>query len=250
MKIKLMLLGIFLSVITVRGFANIIKPVVLNIKNDEKATAVLSNQEANRLFVLGDKINSIHTPKDTVSASHDEQGSVFITTTMQSPFTIFISTLLGRHFSLLLTPKSIPGITLKLNPLTPVNKSLHRDARLARRFEANTPYEAMLVRLLTSVMVGQVPAGYVPVNQQVLSSMNLFHLPDVNKPVMLYQTIERGFLGDRLAVVIIKVTNHGSHNITLSANNFYYRGVRAIAIDNKALTPTSSATVYEVVDNA
>jgi len=226
------------------------KPVTIGISNDHQAHITLSSKDINRVFVVNDKITSFNAPNNRLVAHNDQSGSVFMTVTGTDTFAVFVATKKGRHFSLLVTPKNESGVTVKFVPKTPAAAHYSNHSPQATQFEASSPYEKTLVKLLDDVMHGKTPPGYSPVPWIDFKKVAITQLPWHPKGwKTLSEKITKGFLGGELAVRVLRVTNHTRHSITLGAIYFFREGVRAVAIEKDRLKPHQSTAVYEVVSN-
>ncbi|HJZ24046.1 MAG TPA: type-F conjugative transfer system secretin TraK, partial [Candidatus Babeliales bacterium] len=108
--------------------------------DNEQINVFLSNRDINRILVKGDKIQGINGPTGLYTAKNDTTGSAYISLYGDITFTIFASTLKGHNFSLLVTPRSIPGKTIILEPTTP--------SFFTGRVEEADSYQKMLIALI------------------------------------------------------------------------------------------------------
>ncbi len=251
MKALFIMVGLLLSPLALADNTTTIKPVSIAIANDNQARITLSNQDINRLFVMSDKIASLNAPNNRVIAHNDQSGSIFMNIIGKKPFTAFITTQKGRHFSLFVLPKSEPGVTVRFLPKTRVVRHYRHHTAAARRFEHSSAYEKTLVNLLRDLMLSQSPPGYTAIAPSAFHVVPALQLPKyLNGRTFLKETVRAGFLGGELAVRVVRVTNSGKHRVTLIASDFYTPGVRAVAIGKETLRPHESTNIYEVTTNA
>lgn len=246
MKIFLIMMGLLLSPFTFAIKMQITKPISISVSNENQARVVLSSQDMNRVFVVRDKITRINTSAHRVIAHNDQWGSIFMNVMGDSPFTVFITTQKGRHFSLFVIPKHVPGMTVQLIPKTPVRLSDRHASPRAKQFEQSSPYEKTLLVLLRDVMLNHTPPGYSRLLPPEFKRSITFRKR--NRRALSERAIA-DFLGGVLAIHVFRLSNHGSHQMTLIPREFYGPGVRAVAIARETISPHASTTLYEVVSN-
>ena len=225
-------------------------PLSINIANDEQANISLSSEDMNRLFVNNDKIISVNAPNSRLIAQNDQSGSIYINVTGVTPFTAFVTTESGRHFSILVMPKRVPGVTVRFMPTTPSATHYITHSAAGQKLEDSTPYENTLVALLKDAMLQQVPPGYSSIAPSAFSSIPVFAIPPyLDAKKTLAEKVVSGSLGGELGLRVIELDNKSRHNITLVASNFYMPGVRAVAIDSEYVPGHKSTYIYEVISN-
>lgn len=224
-------------------------PLSIPIANNHQAVLTLSNQDINRLFVAGDKIIRVNAPSQRLIVHNDPSGSIFIQVLGQTPFTAFLATQSGGHFSLLMVPKSQPGITVQLIPDKLVLPGHYHQAA-AKRLEQSSAYEKTLINLLREDMHQHTPAGYTLIAVRAFSDIPIFQVPKyLDEKHTLSAQVIAGALGDQLALRQLRITNESKYPIQLLASDFYQPGVRAIALTQDILLPQHSTIIYEVISN-
>ena len=248
--IKVMV-GLMIAHVSLANAAITVAPVSIQVANDQQAQINLSNEDINRVFVQGDKISRFNAPNRRLVAHNDQSGSIYMNVYGKTPFTAFVTTQKGRHFSLLIIPKSKPGVTVRFIPTSPAFSHYVNHSRSAKRFEQSTPYEKTLINLLRDTLLQKTPAGYSAISASNFSSIPIFKVSKYcNKQKLLSEQVVAGFLGGELAVRVIKISNTSNHTISLYANDFYRPGVRAVAIAHDMIPARQSTDVYEVISNA
>src|SRR3989339_1330495 len=94
--LSLVLMGLF------SGSFGATAPTVIQLENNESASVVLSDTNINRILVVNDEITHLTCPQNLCAAEHhssDTSGAFYVNLMTQSPFTVFVSTNSGRHFS-------------------------------------------------------------------------------------------------------------------------------------------------------
>lgn len=241
---------LFLVIFNVAKAASIFSPTQIKVANNQQSQVNLSDTDINRIFVQNDKIVSVNAPNNRLTAHNDISGSIYMTVFGKTPFTAFINTENGRHFSLLVVPKSEPGVTIQFIPTTPLDFHYQKRSEEATKYESSSPYESTLVNLLRDVMLNGVPPGYSEIPANSLNKIAVFRVPSALKnQTVLDAKMVAGLMGGDLDIRVIQVTNHAGKLITLLASDFYQSGVRAVAISNENLQPNESSDIYEVVSN-
>src|SRR3989338_9379044 len=96
--------------------SQVMAPTVILIQQNAQINIDLSDTDINKIFVNGQKITAITKPDTIFNSNNDSSGNVYATILGDNPFTAFISTDQGLHFSLLITPKAEPGRTIEFKP--------------------------------------------------------------------------------------------------------------------------------------
>lgn len=205
---------------------------------------VLSNRDINRVLVTGDKIKAIHGPTGLYTAKSDPSdlsGSAYISIYSDTSFTIFLATVKGHNLSLLVTPKTAPGITVILEPITP---SLF----------ANSPtetdgYQKTLIDLMSN-MINLEPCEdyeYFSVSEakkhkwiKNIKRTNFYNVADVT-PIAFYR-------GEKLSGIISKISNKTRNPLTLKPAYFYQPGVKAVALSLQILAPLEGCWLYQIIE--
>ena|SRR3990167_11157227 len=217
------------------GYALQIKSAV----NNTTITAKVSATDVTRIMVQGDRIQSVRGVKGAYTRGNDNNsGEIYIQPTpfyQNHAFTLLITTELGRHYTLLLNPLSVPSDTLMLVPKG-VNEAQ------AAQFENSSPYEMAITHLIRDMRVGSRPDGYAikKVNEK---KRYLYGNIATIKLKAIYQ-------GLHLHGEIWEVTNTQLTTITLSERNFYKVGTRAISLETMDVAPKSTTYLYRVVSHA
>jgi len=244
------LIGIFVTPLAVAASLATFSPLSIKIANDRQVTIDLSSADINRLFVKSDKITRVTAPNNRVVAHNDQSGSIYMNVLGKTPFTAFVTTQKGRHFSLLIVPKNEPGVTVRFIPETPLPVHYRKHSRSAKHFEQSTPYEKTLVDLLRDTLLQTVPPGYSSISPKAFAEIPAFRVPlYVSQRKALSVKVVRGFLGGALAVRVLEIKNNTHHAIALNARDFYRPGVRAVAISKETVPAHRSTRIFEVISN-
>src|SRR3990167_2295355 len=249
--------GLFLLIGNAQA-SQVMTHTVIDINNNAQINIALSSEDINRIFVKNQKITSINAPSGLLTGHNDSSGSIYANINGDTPFTAFISTNLGMHFSLLIMPKSEPGQTIefKSNQIQPKSNVIIKKTVIvnhsmpAQTYEQSESYEKTVVNLIKQVMLQKTPPGYTNISPKAFSQIGIFTVSDnVAQNSGLTQSVKAGFLGGQLAVRVLKVVNNTSNPVQLIANEFYNPGVRAVAISQEYLPKGGKTYVFEVVSN-
>jgi conjugal transfer pilus assembly protein TraK len=106
-------IGLILSLLSVIGQSASRIP----IKDNNDIALTLSQDNYNRIVILNDKIIEAVFPSNAMAIKRDEQdGSVYVMLSTNNPFTLFLTTEGGRHFSVTLNGEPALGKTIELVP--------------------------------------------------------------------------------------------------------------------------------------
>ena len=129
---------------------------VLTFKENDNVALSISRDNFNRLLVAGDKITNLRFPQNYLSIENDKDGSVYLDAKDDRPFTLFVTTQKGRHFSATITLSQSQGQTIKFVPFKPKPK------RLVTKSKPKLSHQTKLVRLIKAVEKEKNLAGYTP----------------------------------------------------------------------------------------
>ena len=211
--------------------------------DNEQIRVVLSNRDINRVLVTGDKIKTIHGPTGLYTAKNDNSdsfGSAYLSIYADTSFTIFLATVKGHNFSLLVMPKTLPGRTVILEPTTPT--------LFAGNAAETDGYQKMLIDLISN-MINLEPSEdyeYFSISEakkhkwiKNIKKTNFYNVADVI-PVAFYR-------GEKLSGIISKIENRTKNPLPLKPSYFYQPGVKAIALSLQSISPLESCWLYQIV---
>ncbi len=204
------------------------------IKNDTDVSLTLSQSNYNRLKVKDDKIAEAVFPEGAMAIKRDEQdGSAYIMLATPNPFTLFVTTEAGRHFSVTLHGEESLGKTIELIPTTaahlasqtkPVNKTLpNQEAQHLVSFIQHMETQ----QSLPGVTVKQVR-----------------QLERWQKGLVL--TRRENWLGGQYMGEVIELYNGGNAPLELEESWFNKTDTQALKLSQKQLLPKQTAMLYRV----
>ncbi|MEI8055425.1 MAG: type-F conjugative transfer system secretin TraK [bacterium] len=222
------------------------KPAVVNyagvreipFADNEQIKVVLSNRDINRVLVTGDKIKTIHGPTGLYTAKNDNSdpfGAAYISAYADTSFTIFLATVKGHNLSLLITPKTLPGRTVILEPTTP---SLFAGA-------AETDgYQKMLIDLISNMINAELSEdyAYLSASEAKRNKKTNFYNVAYVKPIAFYR-------GENLLGSVSEIKNRTRNPLTLKPSYFYQSGVKAVALSHQTIPPLGTCLLYRVIDH-
>lgn len=211
---------------------------IKNVVDNETTTAKISSIDVTRIFVQGDRIQSVKGLKGAYTRENDEKnGEIYLQPSalyQNRAFTILIETERGRHFTLLLNPTSSPSETLMLVPHGVGQES-------ALHFEEALAYELTMNRLIKAMKNGLIPEGY-RIHQ--VSHKKTYQFERGLKAQL--KTIYEGF---HFRGEVYEIKNSQIQPITLDERQFYKIGTRAISLDATVIKPNEKLNLYRVVNH-
>lgn len=209
------------------------------IKDNNDIALTLSQSNYNRIVVKSDKIIEAVFPPQAMAIKRDEQdGSVYVMLSTTSPFTLFLTTETGRHFSVTLSGDDSLGKTIELVPQQiTVAKTISNKAK-------NNPvasnHEAVPEEILAMLkhMEQHKPFADVAVKHQYGKaerwSKGLTLMPKESWESKLLQ-------GET-----IELYNGGKKPLELSQEWFAREGTLAVKFSKSTLNPGERAMLYRV----
>lgn len=212
---------------------------IKGVIDNETVAAKISSLDITRIIVQGDRIKSLKGIRGAYTRENDENnGEVYLqpTATFQNAaFTVLIETEKGRHFTLLLTPVSVPGGTLMLVP-----KGVGKAE--AARFEKASDYQTTLSQLVRAMATDTMPEGY-SVTQ--VDNKTLYHFGNI--ATMRLKTIYQGYY---FQGQIYELTNTQSYPIHLDEKQFFKQGISAVSLESITVAPHGKIKLIRVVSHA
>jgi type-F conjugative transfer system secretin TraK len=231
-KFTLLLLPILISS---SSYALQVKSAV----NNATISANISSTDVTRIMIQGDRIQSVRGVKGAYTRENDNNsGEIYIQPTslyQHHAFTVLINTELGRHYTLLLNPMSVPSDTLML-----VSRGVNEVK--AAKFENSSPYELTITHLIRDMRIGSQPEGYAV---RTVNEKKRYLYGNI-----AYIKLKTIYQGLNLRGEIWEVTNTRSQTITLTERDFYKVGTRAISLETMDVTPHGTTYLYRVVSHA
>lgn len=221
-----------------------IAPESYSFADNQTIEVKLSINDQNRIIIKNDKIKEVVCARAgyCIKAIDPKDGDLLLglgsAVQINHPFTVLVKTEEDRSFSMLVFPEATISKTIIFVPETGSSKQ-------AKDLEANTPYQAMLSKLVGSMInypqTKKTLDGYseTAVPQQDIDAVKLNKGDYVVYPL-------RVFKGDAFVGITSIVKNISKKNLILNPKQFYHHGVLAGAVSNEILKPQQVGYSYQV----
>lgn len=197
----------------------------------------VSSLETTRVVIEGGKIQTLLATEGELSVEKDEdRGQVFIRPLIQNKaINVRIISASGSTYNLVLQAVDIPqeDIIIK-EPFTSKTKALD-NSKLA-----TSQTNARIIKYLVSTMALDEPPTFADVKK----TKQEFTLWENTKFIMTAIYYERSMVGEKF-----ELTNMGKTTMKLVEQEFYRKGVLAVAIENHTLEPGQATNVYVLRGN-
>lgn len=213
----------------------------ISLNNHQTVIVPLSSVDSNRLFVHHDKITDAHCLTGFCDIHFNASGGIYLTlgqaAKYSSGFSVFIATEQDKHFTVIGMPTNEVGQTIAFTVTGTTNK--------ATPFEKNTPYQAMLVRVIRYMIN--------PDQKDVTEGLTMTELPidktlKPNRQGLLVQPVKL-FNGGVFNGIVYAIQNHTEKPITLTTQQFYQKTMVAGALSHTVLKPTEQGYFYGVMQS-
>lgn len=209
-------------------------PIIVNFADNDQFVLFFSTMDLNRLYLPNDHIVSLNGPPEAFSAHNDDAG-IYVAVQTSDPFTLFLSTAEGHHFSILVKPsEKVGGFTYEFHA-----KSA---GALVAKWEEDSPYSELIMKLMRGMINGEAPAGYGFYDISHHAPKIHFYNIGLLKPITLLK-------GAHLSTIAYEFDNTTDAPVTLSPNEFYHAGTRAVSLSQETVAAKGSAMVYVVISN-
>lgn len=211
----------------------------LPIKDNSDLSLTLSQGNYNRIVVKNDKIMEAVFPPNAMAIKRDEQdGSVYVMLGASNPFTLFLTTEAGRHFSVTVNGEESLGKTIEFIPeQSVVAKSAVSNVKKNSPEIAPEAVPEVILAMLTH-MEQQKPFADVSVKRQFGKverwAKGLTLLP------------KESWDGKLLKGETIELYNGGKEPLELSQEWFAKEGTLAIKFSKPTINPGERAMLYRV----
>ncbi len=208
----------------------------ISVKNNAEFALNLSQSNYNRLVVRGDKIVEAIFPEGAMGVKRDEQdGSVYIMLTSQTPFTLFVTTEAGRHFSVTMNGEESLGKTVELIPTAAVIQAQSQPVK-TNQTVANAGDEPQLVSLIEHME-----------NHKPLDGFTIKKTRQVERWKEGFTLIHnQTWQGSGLTGEVVELYNGGHKPLNLDEAWFSQDTTRALKLSQKQLLPRQTAYLYRV----
>ncbi len=215
-----------LSLLSISSFALSTHP----FKDNTDIPIHLSDTNYNRLVVRGDKIKAVHFPEGAMLVRNDDEGSLYAIVSQHEPFTLFLSTELGHHFSATVHAESDLGKTLEFVSATPTQSFLQKN-------EAGSVQNPAISNLMTHMISREKASGFEMkrhFNQVIRLQNGIVLMPKLS------------YIGTQLSGEVTEIYNRGSEPLHLNESLFQSQGLKVISFTKKILNPKEKGLIYRV----
>lgn len=242
MTFSLMMAALNASALTTQSF-----------RDNTDITLTLSDTNYNRLVVRGDKISRIHFPEgllvfevkkhreDDSEIEGEKDGSMYVMPASTVPFTLFLTTESGHHFSATVTAESTLGKTIEFVPQTTMAAFKPAVRPIAHAAAAVPPYAKAISTLMTQMIARQNATGFDVKNH-------------FGRVVRLQQglvlTPKSTYNGIELSGEVMELYNGSALPLDIQESWFADEHVKAVSVSATTLGPKQKAMVYRISERA
>ncbi|STX55695.1 conjugative transfer protein TraK [Legionella beliardensis] len=228
------LLSVALTLLTTAALSSSIP-----IKDNSDVALTLASNNYNRIVVQQDKIIEAVFPPGSMAIKRDEQdGSVYVMLASPTPFTLFLSTESGRHFSVTLNGEASLGKTIELVPQAqPFTKTAQPVGTTPFKRAANLAVPEAILAMLNH-MEQQKPFADVRITRHVGKALRW------SKGLTLLP--KESWVSPLLKGEAIELYNGGKETLTLAEAWFAKAGTLAIKFSKPSIRPQERAMLYQV----
>ena len=203
---------------------------VVDVVDGKTVPVTLSQKALNRIAMAdGSRVEHIWAPQDRITLEADnDSGQLFIRTTGNQPFAMFVKADNGETYTLLAALKEIPSETVFLKP--------PRTRKPSTTIDKAMPYPKRIARIVKALGRGEIPDDMTP--------------RQIERMVPLWQGVhlkhEMSYLGEQMTGEVYTLTHLGQGDTTLSETQFSHLPggpVIAVAIEQRRLASRQTTQV-------
>lgn len=206
-------------------------------RDNTDVSIILSDSNYNRLVVRGDKIISAHFPESALGIKNEPDGSLYVVVTQKEPFTLFVTTENGHHFSATVNTESSLGKTIEF---VPESRPIAQKPVVPIPPVILSP-DAKFIENLMSHLVEQKP----------LIGFNIKH--HYGRAIRLQEGLvllpKLTYVGKTLKGEVTEIYNGGKRPLDLLENLFMGEGVKAVSLSKSTILPKQKAYLYRVMES-
>lgn len=212
-----------------------------HFKENADLAVTLSSNNYNRLVVKGDKITQVHFPEGMMAVSNESDGGLYVMVAQNTPFTVFVTTELGRHFSMTVNTEESLGKTVEFVADGNPSPQMTSATKVLAKIPEPSFLPSNVTELMTGMLQNKVGGDY--------QSKNYF-----NRAIRLGQGMtlfpKKSYQGAVLTGEVTEIYNGSKSPIDLNESLFNGAGVKAISLSKNTLAPHERALVYRVLEKA
>jgi conjugal transfer pilus assembly protein TraK len=200
----------------------------------------LSDSNYNRLVVRGDKITQAHFPEGRMAIKNEVDGSLYVMVGSKEPFTLFLTTESGHHFSVTVNTEQSLGKTIEFISQTPVVARIASAQDKVTQVQ-NLPGAQAITALMTSMIKTEQASGF-----------ELHH--HYGKVIRLQRglilTPKITYTGLDLKGEVMEIYNGSTLPQDLMESWFTDKDVKAVSLSLTTLAPKQKAYLYRISEQA
>ena len=206
-------------------------------RDNTDVSIVLSDSNYNRLVVRGDKIIAAHFPESALSVKNEPDGSLYAVVVQKEPFTLFVTTENGHHFSATVNTESSLGKTIEF---VPSNAPIAQKPMVSMPSVMRSP-DAKFIETLMSHLVAQKSLAGFSIQHHYGRAIRL------QEGLVLLPKLT--YVGKTLKGEVTEIYNGGKRPLDLYENLFMGEGVKAVSLSTSTILPKQKAHLYRVMEN-
>lgn len=206
----------------------------LNVEENETIELTLSHTDFNRLFVEGDKITTLRFPDGDLRVENDKDGSVYLEVREEKPFTLFVTTERGTHFSATIKASEMTGQTIGLMA---VNSNSAKLKGTVMPQAAKISPENELIALVSSVEKEEQKTGF-KAQRPSLKSVQI--KPNLTS-TLVYTLSNAKKMGQKF-----EIKNTGRKPVPFDDKWFKDKDTKALLVKDKVIYPNETITVVRI----
>ncbi|USQ15572.1 type-F conjugative transfer system secretin TraK (plasmid) [Legionella lytica] len=226
-------LKIALILFSMNSFAQTAVPVA----NNGEISLSLSANNYNRILIKDDEIWDFAFPPGALGIQQDKGDHSVYVLPVRAPVTLFITTKLGRHYSLTVNTEDSLGKTIELIPKEPV-PVLAKESPVKKPEKVLEEEVPQAITSLLSHMEQHKPFTDVAVKR------HFGRVERWNRGLTLQ--INETWEGKELLGEAITLRNGGKHPLQLAQDWFVKDGTLAVKFSKSTIAPGETATLYRI----
>lgn len=206
----------------------------LSVEENETIELTLSRNDFNRLFVEDDKITILRFPEHYLGVENDKDGSVYVNVKYDKPFTLFVTTQKGIHFSALITLNDDLGKTIGF---TATHSTVAKITEKIKPLATQKLVEKELVALVSSVEKEEQKAGF----KAQRPSMKSVQLKPNLTSTLVYTLSNAQKMGQKF-----EIKNTGRMPVSFEDKWFKDKDTKALLVKERVVYPNETITVVRI----
>lgn len=211
-----------------------------SFRENTDISVLLSDANYNRLVVKGDKITQAHFPEGAMAIKNEEDGSLYVMVAQKEPFTLFLTTELGHHFSATVNTENSLGKTVEFVPMTAIVPKA-----IVQTNHAKPEQTPPMANAIESLMIHMM-------KMENVSGFDIKHhhgrVVRLGQGLMLIPKLT--YNGVTLNGEVTEIYNGSKLPVDLNEALFASNDAKAVALSQTTLAPKQKGYVYRVLEKA